>query len=305
MTKYVLNSGGFTWQAALKKQYHQELVKGLGASPKFVLCNFAQGREFWDAKFQGYCDSIVEDMPEGVAPSFELAIPVTFAEQCKDADVIYFHGGDDHLLQYWMRKFNLGEIFKDKVVATNSASSDMLATHHWTSDWRSCADGFGILPIKFIPHYQSGLDGNDPRGPIDWQKAYEELAAYGDQKLPIHALKEGEFIIVEQATDASDEKSNDAIAVAPDLHTVIFENDSMRVLKVVVQPGAKAAMHWHPENINYVLGAGRLSITKQDGTVVNADLNEGQVTSSPAGSHAVENTGDTEVRTVQVELKGV
>lgn len=77
-------------------------------------------------KFQGYCNAIAEDMPDSVKPSFELVMLADFVEQCKQADVIYFHGGDYHLLQYWMKQFNLTELFKDKVVVTNSASSDML-----------------------------------------------------------------------------------------------------------------------------------------------------------------------------------
>lgn len=198
MTKYVLQSGGIKRQPELKKQFHQELVKNLDNNPKFLLCNFAQGREYWEVKFQGYSDAIAEDVPEGMKPSFELAIPVDFVEQCKQADVIYIHGGDDHLLQYWMKQYDHKTLFKDKVVAGNSAGSDMIATHHWTCDWRACADGLGILPIKFIPHYQSDFGDADPRGPIDWQKAYDELAAYGDTSLPIHALKEGEYIVMEK-----------------------------------------------------------------------------------------------------------
>jgi hypothetical protein len=53
------------------------------------------------------------------------------------------------------------------------------------------------LPIKFIPHYQADFEGADPRGQVDWQKAYNDLKAYGDKSLPIHALKEGEFIVRE------------------------------------------------------------------------------------------------------------
>ena len=37
--------------------------------------------------------------------------------------------------------------------------------------------------------------------------------------------------------------------------------------------------------------------------MVEIILNEGQVTSSMAGSHIVENIGDSEVQTIQVELK--
>lgn len=198
MTKYVINSGGIQNNPDLKKKFHQELVKELGDKPKFVLCNFGQVREIWESKFQGYCDAILEDMPENVNPSFELAIPDTFTSQCQAANIVYFHGGDDYLVQFWMKQFDIDKLFSDKVVATNSGSSDMLATHFWPSDWRKCLDGLGILPIKFIPHYTSTFVDDDPRGPIDWQKAYDELAAYGDTSLPIHALKEGEFVVIEQ-----------------------------------------------------------------------------------------------------------
>lgn len=198
MTKYVLQSGGAGRQPERKKKFHEELVKGLGKNPKFLLCNFAQAREYWETKFSGYTNSIAEDMPSDVIPTFELAMPTNFVEQCKNADVIYFHGGDDHLLQYWMRQFDLSELFKDKIIATNSASSDMLAASYYTCDWRNCDDGFGILPIKFIPHYKSDFGVNDPRGPIDWGDAYEQLEVYGDATLPVYALEEGDFLIVEQ-----------------------------------------------------------------------------------------------------------
>lgn len=100
-----------------------------------------------------------------------------------------------------------------------------------------------------------------------------------------------------------DEHVDDAVTIAPHLHEIIFENAKMRVLKVTVKPGDKAAMHWHPENINYILSPGKLRFTKPDDSIVDVELSEGQVTSSPESSHAVENIGDTEVQTVQVELK--
>jgi hypothetical protein len=194
MTKYVLNSGGIKRHHDLKRKFHREIVKGLSDKPKFLLCNFAQGREYWEPKFAGYSDSISEDMPDGVKPTFELAAPDKFVQQCKNADVIYFHGGDCDLLFYWMRKFDYLSLIKDKVVATNSASSCMVASSYYTCDWRECQDGFGILPIKFIPHYDSDFGNDDPRGPIDWEKAKRELEDYGDKTLPVHALEEGEFI---------------------------------------------------------------------------------------------------------------
>jgi hypothetical protein len=172
MTKYVLNSGGIKRQPKLKRQFHQELVKGLGDTPKILICGFAQPREYWESKFSGYSDSIIEDMPENIRPELTLAMPAEFIEQCKWADIIYFNGGDDHLLQFWMKQFDLLSLFKDRIVATNSASSAMLAAHYWTCDWRQCADGLGILPIKFIPHYKSGFGKDDLRGPINWEESH-------------------------------------------------------------------------------------------------------------------------------------
>lgn len=197
MTKYVLNSGGIKNQPELKKQFHLELVKNLDETPKFLLVNFAQAREYWEAKFPAYSNAISTDLPDSMKPKFSLAMPAEFEEQCQDADIIYFHGGDQHMLHFWMEQYDMKELFKGRVVATNSASSDMLAQSFWTCDWRTCMDGFGILPIKFIPHFKSDFGKDDPRGPVNWEKAYEELAAYGDKSLPIHALKEGEFKIFE------------------------------------------------------------------------------------------------------------
>jgi oxalate decarboxylase/phosphoglucose isomerase-like protein (cupin superfamily) len=97
--------------------------------------------------------------------------------------------------------------------------------------------------------------------------------------------------------------SDDAVNIAPHIHSILFENDKIRVLKVVVKPGDKAGMHWHPENINYILKPGTLRFAKLDGSTVDVELTEGQVTSSPESSHAVENIGDTEVQTLQVEMK--
>jgi hypothetical protein len=198
MTKYILNSGGIRNNAELKKKFHREIVKDLGKNPKFMLCDFAQGREYWEPKFPGYSASIKEDMPNGVSPSFMMAMPETFVEQCRAADVIYLHGGDDDLLQYWLKQFELPKIWEGKVVATNSASSHAMSKYFWTCDWRHCKDGLGILPIKFIAHYQSTFGTEDPRGPIDWDAAYKELEVYGEPGLSIHALKEGEYIVVEK-----------------------------------------------------------------------------------------------------------
>jgi quercetin dioxygenase-like cupin family protein len=96
---------------------------------------------------------------------------------------------------------------------------------------------------------------------------------------------------------------DDIVKLAPDQHKVLFENDRIRMLKVTVKPGEKVAMHTNPENVNYILKAGTLRLTSVDGSIQDIEFSEGQVIPAPAGSHAVENVGDTEVQTIGVEIK--
>lgn len=198
MTKYVLNSGGWRNNPELAKKFFAEVAKGLGSAPRLLLCCFAQPREDWEERFVAYSKDIHTFFPQGIFPVITLAFPETFVEQMKVTDILYMHGGDDHLLQYWLRQFDIPNVWDNKVVATGSASSNALALHFWTCDWRKCMDGLGILPIKFLPHYESPYGAEDPRGPIDWRGAYEELKQYGDSLLPMHALKEGEYVVIEK-----------------------------------------------------------------------------------------------------------
>lgn len=195
MTKYVLNSGGWRNYPDRAKEFFAEVFKDTSKKPKVLVCLFAVAREDWDPRFASSVERIQSVAPKGIAPTFELAYPATFAEQAQAADVIYISGGDDHLLQHWLKQFELPKIFGGKTVATSSASSHALSTHFWTCDWRMCLDGLGILPIKLLAHYKSSYGSTDQRGPIDWDTAYAELEKYGDHKLPIHAMEEGRFVV--------------------------------------------------------------------------------------------------------------
>ncbi|RJO59940.1 hypothetical protein C4544_06225 [candidate division WS5 bacterium] len=198
MTKYILHAGGITNSTDNGARFFNEVIKGLGNNPKILFCFFAQPRERWDEKFQGYSQGFAERIDKSIEPSFDLAMPETFEKQINECDAIMIQGGDDHLSQYWLRQFNIPKIWEGKVVAGSSAGSDALSAHFWTADWRECMDGLGIVPVRFIPHFKSNYGSDDPRGPIDWDKVYKELEEYGDKSLPIHALKEGEFIVFDK-----------------------------------------------------------------------------------------------------------
>ncbi|HSX02919.1 MAG TPA: hypothetical protein VLI05_06445 [Candidatus Saccharimonadia bacterium] len=197
MTKYVVNSGGIFNGGDMGRAFFNEVIKGLGSSPIILMCFFASPREEWQERFPKYTDGFKAVLSDRVDPTFELALPEKFAAQVAACDALYMHGGDNDRIMTALRQYDLPKTWDNKVVATNSASSIALAAHSWTCDERKCVNGLGILPIRFIAHYQSNYGADDPRGPIDWQKGYDELAAYGGQSLPIYALKEGELKVFE------------------------------------------------------------------------------------------------------------
>ncbi len=198
MTKYILNSGGIQNSFDKGEKFFNEVLNGLGTTPRLLICAFAQPREDWEEKYAKDVIFFQTLFSKDVRPILDLAFPDTFEEQVHGTDALYIHGGDDHLIQYWLKKFDVPRFFEGKVIATNSAGSHAMVQCFWTCDWRQCLDGLGILPIKFLAHFQSDYGKDDPRGEIDWQKALEDLKNYGDTTLPIHALKEGDYLVIEK-----------------------------------------------------------------------------------------------------------
>lgn len=196
MTKYVLNSGGLRNEPEKAKKFLVEVLSGLGDNPRILMCHFAQPREEWEEKFRELQKTFDRWYSENIEATTELALPESFQKQIEGADALYLHGGDNDLVRDLLRQFDIPRIWDGKVVATNSASSHALAKHFWSCDSRRLSDGLGILPIKFLAHYQSEYGSDDPRGPIDWERALEILKNYGDTSLPVHALKEGDFVVI-------------------------------------------------------------------------------------------------------------
>ncbi len=97
--------------------------------------------------------------------------------------------------------------------------------------------------------------------------------------------------------------AQDPLAVAPEMYRLLFENDRVRVMEVVFQPGQKIAAHSHPDHFVYVAEAGTLRLFKPDGSSSDAELQVGMVVWINAETHWAENIGTTAVRLVVTELK--
>jgi beta-alanine degradation protein BauB len=97
--------------------------------------------------------------------------------------------------------------------------------------------------------------------------------------------------------------AQDVMKVGADTHSVLLENDNVRVLKVSIKPGGKVPMHSHTHNVAYYLSDAKVKITMPDGKTMERELKAGTSSWSEAVTHSVENVGSTELQEIQIELK--
>ena len=90
------------------------------------------------------------------------------------------------------------------------------------------------------------------------------------------------------ALPAVTRKANDAVAMDPDVHNVLFENDHVRVFDGRAAKGRKSPMHSHPPFVFVSLGTARMNLALPDGKSVIFDTYPGQVIWMENAEHAWE-----------------
>ena len=98
------------------------------------------------------------------------------------------------------------------------------------------------------------------------------------------------------------EMNKNPSAAAPNMNTVLNENEKVRVLEVVFKPGDTTPMHHHPDHVVYALKGGRLRVTSE-GKTQEMELQTGSATFFTAQDHIAANIGNTEIDLIVVELK--
>jgi quercetin dioxygenase-like cupin family protein len=98
--------------------------------------------------------------------------------------------------------------------------------------------------------------------------------------------------------------AQDAVVVSPELYTVLFENDDIRVMELTYQPGEGDAPHSHPKYMGLVLEGGSLRVHHDGGESEELVVEGGQMLLfEPVEQHWAENIGDTVFRAILIEYK--
>jgi quercetin dioxygenase-like cupin family protein len=104
-------------------------------------------------------------------------------------------------------------------------------------------------------------------------------------------------------SDASVTRTQDPLIVNSKTISLKLENPRVRVLEATLKPGDKEQTHSHPAYVIYVIAGGKFRNHATDGTATDGEFKTGDVIYRDPVTHWAENTGDTTIRLVLVELK--
>ncbi|HEV7784439.1 MAG TPA: cupin domain-containing protein [Thermoanaerobaculia bacterium] len=97
--------------------------------------------------------------------------------------------------------------------------------------------------------------------------------------------------------------AQDAEKVNPKIVKLKLENEHVRVLETVSNPGDKELMHSHPANVVYVIEGAKLRVTTADGKTTEVELKTGDTIWREPVVHSAENIGTTRFHAIIFELK--
>jgi len=114
-----------------------------------------------------------------------------------------------------------------------------------------------------------------------------------------HALSIVSLVIVYSASALA----QDPAKVDPTHYKVVFENPSVRVLRIDYAPGSKSTMHQHPDSIVIPLSTSKVKFATPDGKSTDQELASDAAMYTPAGTHLPSNVGTGKVDALLVEFK--
>ena len=103
---------------------------------------------------------------------------------------------------------------------------------------------------------------------------------------------------------ASIVSAQDAVKVDPQHYSVVSENEKVRILKVHYGPHEKSVMHSHPDTVVVFLTDAKGQFNYPDGKTQAFIGKAGDAQYGAATTHLPENTGDSGMDAIVIEVKG-
>ncbi len=97
--------------------------------------------------------------------------------------------------------------------------------------------------------------------------------------------------------------AQDPLAVDPAHYRLEYEDENVRVVRVILAPGEVSPLHAHADRISVVVRSAKLRLVDQDGTAREVELPTGATNALPSVRHTVTNIGTTTFEEVATEFK--
>lgn len=153
MTRFILHGGFATGAKQEDDAFFKEIIKNTPDRGNILLVYFAGTKSHIPAYIRNDTEQFERCRGEKVIYLL-VAERDAFADQTKNADTIYFHGGVSLDLLGVLKGYpELRELLKGKVVAGDSAGVNVFGKMFYSKSSRSFFHGLGYLPMGIICHY--------------------------------------------------------------------------------------------------------------------------------------------------------
>jgi len=153
MTKYILHGGYMKVDNALNRGFFNEISKGLKEKAKILIICFARKENEYKEIFERDKKNILNNT-DSKTLQISSASKDNFIEQLKESDAILIEGGDARQLLETLKQYlDFKEVIEGKVIAGSSAGAYVLSKYFYSNTEDKIFEGFGILPIRTICHY--------------------------------------------------------------------------------------------------------------------------------------------------------
>lgn len=104
----------------------------------------------------------------------------------------------------------------------------------------------------------------------------------------------------------SDSLNIDIVKTSPNQARVLLENEHVRVVEYAVKPGEKDLWHTHPPRSSYVVSGGKVKVYTENAEPKISEVLTGSSSWAGEGAkHYVENVGETDIKIILTEIKGL
>ncbi|HUQ19645.1 MAG TPA: hypothetical protein VM099_08530, partial [Gemmatimonadaceae bacterium] len=152
--------------------------------------------------------------------------------------------------------------------------------------------------LRIVLH-DTAFVSNDSTGEVSWRGNTPWHFAQNVGATPVRIVLFEVKRVDAQAAPAA----QDPPTVNPTSLRVLLENDSVRVMEAVLPPGLKEHQHTHPPYAMYIINGGSVVMHYPDGTTRDAQFNSGEARFSDKVTHWAENTGNSTIRIILVEMR--